>query len=150
MMMFIIIIIIIIIITTTTTTTIITIIITSSSSSSCSSSSSNKTNDNYNNDNNNNSIICLYNATCLIRPRSFYAYFVVSRTIIICCIIRHFWRKPVLDKLDKCWASTNADFMIEILIGTCWQDLKAGRVILRVSIAQCWQDLSFWGKHRQM
>ena len=39
----------------------------------------------------------LSNATCLIQPHFFYAHFVVSR-IILCCIRRHLWRKPVLDK----------------------------------------------------
>ena len=32
----------------------------------------------------------LSNATCLIRPHWFYVYFVVSWTVIICYIIRHF------------------------------------------------------------
>ena len=40
----------------------------------------------------------LSNATRLMRPRLFYACFVVSRTTTICYIIRHFWRKTVLDK----------------------------------------------------
>ena len=38
------------------------------------------------------------NATCLIRPHSFYACFVVSRITIIHQLIRHFWRTPALDK----------------------------------------------------
>ena len=32
----------------------------------------------------------LSNATCLMRPRSVHACFVVSRITIICCGIRHF------------------------------------------------------------
>ena len=32
----------------------------------------------------------LSNATCLMRPRSFYARFVASRITIVCYIIRHF------------------------------------------------------------
>ena len=40
----------------------------------------------------------LSNATCLVRPRLFYACFVVSRTTIIRYMILHFSRTPVLDK----------------------------------------------------
>ena len=40
----------------------------------------------------------LSNATCLMRPRSFSAFFVVSRIIIICQTIRNFSRNPALDK----------------------------------------------------
>ena len=36
-------------------------------------------------------------ATCLTRPRLFHVFLVVSRTIIICCMIRHL-KKPALDK----------------------------------------------------
>ena len=39
----------------------------------------------------------LSKATCLIRPHLFYACFDVSRIIIICYTIRHFWRSHVLD-----------------------------------------------------
>ena len=40
----------------------------------------------------------LSNATCLIQPRFFYAWFVTSRITITCYMIRQFWRKPALDK----------------------------------------------------
>ena len=40
----------------------------------------------------------LSNATCLMQPRLFYAFLVVSRITIICHILRHFWRTPALDK----------------------------------------------------
>ena len=38
------------------------------------------------------------NATCLTRPHSLYALFIVSRIIIIYYILRHFWRTPALGK----------------------------------------------------
>ena len=40
----------------------------------------------------------LSNATCLTRHRLFYALLVASRITVICKIVRHFWRKPALDK----------------------------------------------------
>ena len=40
----------------------------------------------------------LSNAACPMRPRLFYALFVVSRITIICYVIRRFWRKHALDK----------------------------------------------------
>ena len=40
----------------------------------------------------------LSNATCLMRPDSFYASFVVSRITMIRYIMHHFRRKPALDK----------------------------------------------------
>ena len=40
----------------------------------------------------------LSNATCLIRPRVFYACFVVSGSTTTCCIIRHFEETCCLDK----------------------------------------------------
>ena len=40
----------------------------------------------------------LSKATCLIRPCLCYALFVVSKSTIIRHILRHFWRKPALDK----------------------------------------------------
>ena len=49
----------------------------------------------------------LSNATCLLRPRLFYAWFVVSRTIIICYMIRRAWRKQVSGK--QCWTSGSPD-----------------------------------------
>ena len=41
---------------------------------------------------------CLSNATCLTRPRLFYASFIMSRIAIVCQLIRPFWRTPALDK----------------------------------------------------
>ena len=38
----------------------------------------------------------------LTRPRSFYVFFAVSRIIIRCYIIRHFWRTPVLRQVAAC------------------------------------------------
>ena len=45
----------------------------------------------------------LSNASCLIRPRLFYACFVVSRIAILCYIICHYWRNTVFRQvvLDK-------------------------------------------------
>ena len=40
----------------------------------------------------------LSKATCLIRPHLFIALFVVWRIIIICYMVRHFWKRPVLEK----------------------------------------------------
>ena len=46
----------------------------------------------------------LSNATRLMRPRSFYAMFIVSRTTIVRNIIRHSWRTHALDK----WCQTSS------------------------------------------
>ena len=40
----------------------------------------------------------LSDATCLIRPRLFYALFIVSRITTLCQIIRNVWRTHALDK----------------------------------------------------
>ena len=40
----------------------------------------------------------LSNATCLMQPHVFCACFVVSRSTILCYILRQFWRTSVLDK----------------------------------------------------
>ena len=45
----------------------------------------------------------LSNATCLTRPRLFYACFVVSGIAKTCYIFRHFRRTPALD--NKCYTS---------------------------------------------
>ena len=40
----------------------------------------------------------LSNATCLMRPRLFRAFFVPSMSTIMCYILHHCWRTPALDK----------------------------------------------------